>query len=183
MYCYSITYENDIYSCFYYNCNSSILLTHIIVFLVVFVNPTTFIQKKLTPKAKFLSFLNTSPTEIGNIYSVEVLEKYYEIKKLQLFNLIIDCEYNNKSLDDYEHLINNYICTIKYIKENIEKKNRKEQNIIDIYSDVNEDEFSPLKGQDIMKGSHLTIEGDVSYNQSFISKYELYNSFSLIKNI
>ena len=137
----------------------------------------------MTPKAKFLSFLNISPTEIGYIYPVEVLEKYYEIKKLQLFNLILDCDYNNKNLDDYGHLINNYICAIKYIKESIEKKNNREQNIIDISPEINEDEFSPLKGEDRMKGSHLQIEGDISYNQSFIPKYELYNSFNLIKNI
>ena len=168
---------------FYYNFNADILLIHLIIFLIVFVNPTSFIQKKLTPKAKFLSFLNASPAEIGNIYSIEVLEKYYEIKKLQLFNLIIECDSNYKNIDDYEDLINNYICGIKYIKLNIENKNSKKEKIIDINPEIIEDEFSPLKGEDLMKGSHLQIAGDISYNQSFISKYEMYNSFSLMKNI
>ena len=49
------------------------------------------------------------------------------------------------------------------------------------YPEIIEDEFSPLKGEDLMKGSHLQIAGDISYNQSFISKYEMYNSFSLMK--
>ena len=176
-------YNKNRFTFFYYNFNSDILPIHLIIFLLIFVNPTTFIRKKLTPKAKFLSFLNVSPAEIGNIYSLEVLEKYYEIKKLQLFNLIIECDSNYKNIDDYEDLINNYICGIKYIQLNIENKNSKKEKIIDINPEIIEDEFSPLKGEDLMKGSHLQIAGDISYNQSFISKYEMYNSFSLMKNI
>ena len=122
-YCNSF-YQKKIFSFFYYNFNSDILLIHLIIFLIVFVNPTTFIQKKLTPKAKFLSFLNASPVEIGNTYSLEVLEKCYEIKKLQLFNLIIECDSNYKNIDDYEDLIYNYICGIKYIKLNIDNKKK-----------------------------------------------------------
>ena len=137
----------------------------------------------MTPKAKFLSFLNTSPVEIGNIYSLEILEKYYEIKKLQLFNLIIECDSNYKNIDNYEDLINNYICGIKYIKLNIENKKNKKQKTFDLNPEIIKDEFSPLKGEDIIKGSHLQIAGDISYNQSFITKYEMYNNFSLMKNI
>ena len=175
-------YKTEKFRFFYYNFNS-LLQIHLIIFMIIFLNPTTFIQKILTPKAKFLSFLNASPIEIGNIYSLEVLEKYYEIKKLQLFNLIIECDSNYKNIDDYEDLIYNYICGIKYIKLNIDNKKNQKQKTIDINPEIIEDEFSPLKGEDLIKGSHLQIAGDISYNQSFISKYEMYNSFSLMKNI
>ena len=168
---------------FFYNFNSDVLLIHFIIFLVVFVNPTTFLQKKLTPKAKFLSFLNISTVEIGDIYSVEILQKYYEIKKLQLFNLIIDCDYKNKNIDDYSHLINNYICALTYIKQNIDIKKNKQENIIEIQHEFIEDDIVPLKQEDIVRGSHLQIAGDISYNQSFIPKYEIYNNFSLVKNL
>ena len=168
---------------FFYNFNSDVLLIHFIIFLVVFVNPTTFLQKKLTPKAKFLSFLNVSTVEIGDIYSVDILQKYYEIKKLQLFNLIIDCDYNNKNIDDYSHLINNYICALTYIKQNIDIKKNKQENIIEIQHEFIEDDIVPLKQEDIVRGSHLQIARDISYNQSFIPKYEIYNSFSLVKNL
>ena len=40
--------------------------------------------------------MNISPIEIGSIYSIEDLKKYYEIKKLQLINLINDCNNNGR---------------------------------------------------------------------------------------
>ena len=55
----------------YYNFNSEALLVHYFVFLVLFLNPASFIKKKFTPKSKFLSFLNISPVEIGTIYPLE----------------------------------------------------------------------------------------------------------------
>ena len=66
----------------FYNFNSNVLFAHFFIFIFVFLNPLSFIKKKITPKSKFLSFMNISPIEIGSIYSIEDLKKYYEIKKL-----------------------------------------------------------------------------------------------------
>ena len=167
----------------YYNFNSNILLVHLFVFVIFFFNPTSFIKKTFTPKSKLLSFLNISHIEIGTIYSLEDLKKYYEIKKLQLFNLIIDCDYKGENKDNYSHLINNYMSVIRYIKENIDNKNKKFQKIYDNNLVDANNENSPLKNDIVINGNKLQISGDISYNQSFISKYEVYNNFSLMKNI
>ena len=168
----------------YYNFNSNILLVHFFLFIFVFLNPMSFLKKKLTPKSKFLSFMNISPVEIGSIYSIEELEKYYEIKKIQLINLINEYENNGKSVDNYSHLINNYMFVINYIKQNIDNKMKKQQqSIISTSSDNIDEEFSPLKRDDTITINRLHLTGDISYNQSFIPKYELYNNFSLIKNL
>ena len=79
-----------------YNFNSNVLFVHFFLFIFVFLNPISFIKKKITPKSKFLSFMNISPIEIGSIYSIEDHKKYYEIKKLQLINLINDCNNNGR---------------------------------------------------------------------------------------
>ena len=169
------------YSFYYYNFNP-IFLIHFFVFMTFFLSPTSLIKKRFSSKKKFLTFLNTSPVEIGDIYSTEVLKKYYEIKKLQLFNLIIDCNKNEKKNEDYYNLMNNYLLAIKYLKRNIDKKINKEENIIKIDLNVFNKEFSPLKDENENKNNYLLI-GDISYNQSFISKYEIYSNYSLMKNL
>ena len=45
-----------------------------------------------------------------------------------------------------------------------------------------EDEKSPLIKVEMTK-SDLILIGDVSYNQSFIPKYEKYSNYNLIKNL
>ena len=134
---------------------------------------------------KFLSFLNTAPVEIGAIYSLEELKKYYEIKKLELFNLIIDCNNNDKDLKNYSHLINNYMLVIKYLKKNIDKKEKKKDNLVEINNqNKNEDEYSPLMYDDFTQNNqNIHLTGDISYNQSFIPKYEIYYNYSLMKNL
>ena len=166
----------------YYNFNSDVLLVHFFVFVLVFLNPISFIKKKVTPKSKFISLLNTSPLEIGTVYTFEELKKYYEIKKLQLINLINDCDTNDKVMDNYSHLINNYMFVLKYIKQNIDTQIKKNNNLNNDILDNNNDENSPLKFNEII--SHkLHLTGDLSYNQSFIPRYEIYNNFSLVKNL
>ena len=130
-----------------------------------------------------MSFLNISPVEIGTIYPLEELKKYYEIKKLELFNLIIDNDKNVGFMDDYSYLVNNYMLVIRYLKQNIDSKSNKQQNEIEINLEKDDDEYSPLKGEDIIRNNQLQISGDISYNQSFISKYQIYNNFNLMKNI
>ena len=183
LFCEELVPKNRVISFLYYNFNYDILMIILIVFLFVFVNPTMIIKKILTPKNKFLSFVNVSPVEIGKIYPLEELKKYYEIKKLQLFDLIMDCNKNDLLKEDYSDLINNYMQVIKYIKYNIDNKNKKQNDKIDLPPEVFKDELSPLKGLDSIKNNRIQIAGDISYNQSFINKYEIYNNFSLMKNI
>ena len=167
----------------YYNFNTNILLVHLLIFVIFFLNPTSFIKKKLSPKRKTLSFLNISSIEIGTLYSIEDLKKYYEIKKLQLFNVIIDCNKADKMIDNYSNLINNYMFVIKYLKQNLEGKIKLQQNNRDISLEEITEENYPLKREVNIRNTELKITGDVSYNQSFIPKYEMYNNYSLMKNI
>jgi hypothetical protein len=63
----------------YYSFHPSFFF-HFFLFLILFVDPLALIKKIFTAKNKFLTFLNTAPVEIGNIYTEEILEKYYTIK-------------------------------------------------------------------------------------------------------
>ena len=72
---------------------------------------------------------------------------------------------------------------IKYIKQNIENKNEKQRQINDIPLEVIMAEDSPLKREINIKDNQIQITGDISYNQSFINKYEIYSNFCLMKNI
>ena len=72
---------------------------------------------------------------------------------------------------------------IKYLKKNINDKCKKQNNIIDANSEKFDDEYYPLKDEYSRENSQLHLCGDISYNQSFIPKYEIYNNFSLIKNL
>ena len=181
IYC-SISSEKKESYFLYYNFNS-ILLTQFFIFIIFFLNPTSIIKKKLTPK--LLSILNISSVEIGNIYSFEELKKYYEIKKLQLFDLIIDCDNKNKVKDNYSHLIINYMSVLKYLKQNIDKKFDNTKDILNKNnSEKLEDEYIPFKNENnIFIENQFHVTGDISYNQSFIPKYEVYNNFDLMKNI
>ena len=168
----------------YYNYNSQMLAIHSFFFIVMFINPTYYIQKILSPKNELISFLNISATEIGKIYSLEDLKKYYEIKKLQLFNLIIDFGNKDKKLDTYSNLLNNYMYVIQYIKQNIDEKFKNKEDLISINDEKVDDENLKLKDEDdIIEKDQLKITGDISYNQSFITKYEIYYNYSLIKNL
>ena len=161
------------------------LATHSFFFIVMLINPTSYIKKILSPKNKIISFLNISSTEIGKIYSLDDLKKYYGIKKLQLFNLIIDGSNKDQKLDSYSNLINNYMFVIQYIKQNIDEKVNNKEDIIKINGEIAYyDENLKLKDEEnIIEKNQLQITGDISYNQSFITKYEIYNDYSLIKNL
>ena len=82
------------YSFLYFNFRP-ILLIHFIIF-IFFLEPISIIKKIVLPKVNSLSFLNSSPIEIGTVYSFKDLKKYYEIKKLELFNLIISIDNKGK---------------------------------------------------------------------------------------
>ena len=73
---------------------------------------------------------------------------------------------------------------IKYIKHNIDKKTKGKDDII-INNDEEKisDEYIKLKDESIIKRNKINISGDISYNQSFIPKYEIYNNYNLMKNL
>lgn len=109
-------------------------------------------------------------TEIGSIYSFNDLNKYYEIKKLELFKLVINSKENENLMKDYNYLLNNYKLVIDYLKENIEKKKsneKKEQN-----------EMEKIESKN--KNEERLLSEDPSYNLSFIPNYEIYNYFDLL---
>ena len=73
---------------------------------------------------------------------------------------------------------------MKYIRQNIKKKSDKKEDII-INNDIEKlgDEYTKLKDESIIKRNKYNITGDISYSQSFIPKYEIYNNFNLMKNL
>jgi len=181
----TLIYE-EFYSFLYFNFKP-ILLLHFIVF-IFFLEPISIIRKIVSPKMKNLSYLNSTSIEIGTLYSSEDLKKYYEIKKLQLANLII--ELDKKGLkndkDNYSHIINNNINVLNYLRHNMEKKSDKKEdsvNIIETSSKKKEDENTELKKDFIEIKNEYILHGDISYNQSFIPKYDFYSNFTLLNNI
>ena len=73
---------------------------------------------------------------------------------------------------------------IKYLKKNIAKKEKKKDNLVDSNKNKNEDEYSPLIYEDFTQNNqNIHLTGDISYNQSFIPKYEIYYNYSLMKNL
>ena len=169
------------HSFYYYNFNP-VLLVHFFIFMIFFINPVSLIKNSISPQKKILSFLNTSPIELGILYTFDELKKYYEIKKLQLFNLIIDSNTNDKNINDFSPLINNYMLTMKYIKQFMDKKMTNQDNKNDLNLEKKEED-SPLIDEVLIRNNELLLTGDISYNQNFISNYEVYSNYSLMKNL
>ena len=181
----TLEYE-ELYTFLFFNFKP-ILLLHFIVF-IFFLEPISIIRKIVSPKMKNLSYLNSTSIEIGTLYSYEDLKKYYDIKKLQLVNLIIECDKKGQKndKDNYSNLINNNINVLNYLRHNMEKKSDKQKdnaNNIEKSSKKIEDEKTELKKDFIEIKSEYILHGDISYNQSFIPKYDFYNNFTLLNNI
>ena len=115
---------------------------------------------------KRISKISTYPN-IGFIYSINDLNKYYEVKKLELFKLVLNCD-NQKLMKNYIYLINNHKLVIDYIKDNIDYKNNKNRQSNEI--------------QNISKNNNENkiLLDNPSYNLSFIQDYEIYNYFDLL---
>ena len=114
-----------------------------------------FKKNNINDSKEFIPNIN-----IGDIYSIDLLNKYYEIKKLELFKFLIT---NNNKLKNYSHIIKNYKNVIDYLKEKIDNK-----------------KSNDIENDNIEKNIFLD---DTSYNLSFIQKYELFKNFDLIYNI
>ena len=109
-------------------------------------------------------------TDIGSIYSFNDLSKYYEVKKLELFKLVINYKNKEKLNMNYDYLLNNYKLVIDYLKDNIEKKKTNEKK------EQNEMEKIEIKNNN----EERLLSEDPSYNLSFIPDYEIYNYFDLL---
>ena len=151
----------------------------IIVFALVIV---PFILLKLIKifrkKRKNISLEYAPNIDIGNIYSIDELNKYYEIKKLELFKFLINASKKNdeKINENYSHLINNYKNIIDYLKKSIDNKKANRYNYM-----LNDDENTDDKNTE-ENGDRLLI-GDTSYNLALIPNYAIYSHFDLLHNI
>ena len=171
-------YHDPQYSFMYFNFKP-ILLLHFLVF-IFFLEPISVIKRLVSPKNEISSFLKSTAIEIGSIYSLEDLKKYYEIKKIQLFNLIIDLNNTDKNNTNISNLINNHISVLNYLRHYINEKSNKQKNVEDI---IISEENTKFKQNSISLRYKYQLNGDISYNQSFIPKYDIYSNFTLLKNI
>jgi len=160
----------------------------IVIILLLFILSIIFVKlnEKMCKKEEKLSLLNSPNIDVGLIYSTDELNKYYEIKKLELFKFILN---HNKDFKKYINLANNYKNVIDYLKQNIELKkssnlpkevanNNEENNIIT----TNIIENNTVDSNELIvkeKNDRLLI-GDPSYNLAFISNYEMYEYFDLL---
>ena len=121
-------------------------------------------------KKNITNSLKNSPNiDIGLSYSLDELNKYYEIKKLELFKLAI-CEDNEKLKENYANLFNNYKLVIDYLKQNMDTKHTKETKLEEKENlNVNNEQFDDN-----------FLLGDTSYNLAFIPNYQIYDYFDLL---
>ena len=152
-------------------------LIYVIIFICVFILPLIIIKiVEIFKKRKKLFLKNAPNINIGDIYSINELNKYYEIKKLELFKLLIILKKNNAKINEYSSLWNNYKNVIDYLKINIDKRNSKKDN--KNYENNNSKEIIIYKKNE--ENEDRSLIGDTSYNFGFIPNYELYSYFDLL---
>ena len=148
-----------------------ILLIYIFLFPILIlkiIKLFSLFKKNITNSLK-----NSPNIDIGLSYSLDELNKYYEIKKLELFKLAI-CEDNGKLKENYANLFNNYKLVIDYLKQNINTKHTKETRL-----EENEKENLNVK-ENNKQFDDNTLLGDTSYNLAFIPDYQIYDYFDLL---
>ena len=136
-------------------------------------------------KEEKLSLLNAPNIDVGLIYSKDELNKYYEIKKLELFKFLLNHN-NKKDYKKYLNLANNYKNVLDYLKQIIEFKNlpkevannNEENNIIS--TNIIENNNADSNGLIVKEKNDRLLIGDPSYNLAFISNYEMYEYFDLL---
>lgn len=140
---------------------SNLGLPYIIIFSILFILPNyLYFNLKLiflNNKKHYLHFENPN-FDVSNLYSFEQLEKYYEIKKLELFKLLYNIQKNKEMIKDYSELIQNYKDTIDYLKKKIEKRDKNLITIRQFQTDIS------------------------SYNFAFNPEYEIYKYSELLYN-
>ena len=142
-------------------------------------------------KREKLSLQNAPNIDIGVVYSTDELNKYYEVKKLELFKFLLNFDdKNSKEFKKYSKLADNYKNVLDYIKQNIDYKkskiiNKEERNENKISEDnniistnTNSNEII-IKNKDDLKNDRLLL-GDPSFNLAFIPNYEIFAYFDLL---
>ena len=172
---------------------SNLIFPYLILFLILFIIPMILLEifQLCVNKAQshYKEFLNI---DIGDTYGINELKKYYEVKKLELFSLLVNIKKNNeKKFEDYSDLINNYKYTIDYIRDNIsfriKQKNKINRKFISVelsgVSNNNENSNLLTINENNQKENDRLLIGDPSYNLTFIPNYELYYYFDLLYSI
>ena len=170
--------------------------------MLVFIFPLIIIKVyelcKKKDKEK-ISLQNAPNVDIGIIYSLDELNKYYEVKKLELFKFLLNFDKKSKEFKKYSNLADSYKNVLDYLKQNIEFKksillrnkygnNNKidENNIINTNTNIintNTDSNELLiEDKDKFKNDRLLL-GDPSFNLAFIPNYEIYAYFDLLYSV
>ena len=159
----------------------ALILIYLFIFPFIIINIITFLLHKYK---KSKSLQNAPIYDIGLIYSVEELKKYYEIKKLEFLKFLLGCEYDVKVIDNYYYLAYNYKLIIDYLKENIEFRNSFIFQNDEIKNEISDDNKLLEESINIQnkeeKNDHLISDDYLSYNLTFIPKYEIYSYFDLL---
>jgi hypothetical protein len=97
---------------------SNLCFPYVIIVISLVIVPFIILKliKIFKKKRKNISLEYAPNIDIGNIYSIDELNKYYEIKKLELFTFLINAskKSDEKINENYSHLINNYKNIIDY---------------------------------------------------------------------
>ena len=193
---------------------SNLGLPYICLFTILFLVPHIYFVCFLYLKIHFQiktthgHYFDNSKFEISNLYSIEQLKKYYELKKIQLFKLLYEIRKNDENIIHYIYLIENYKIVIDYLrhkiknmsvkKDNLKRKEEinkdtfnEEQNKNDKAEilDLESEEKESLKdGTEIKVGSEIKkVENSIkpeitSYNFAFNPDYEIYLYSELLYN-
>ena len=172
---------------------SNFYLPYLVLFIVLFIIPMILLEifQLCLNKAQshYKEYLNI---DICSTYSNNELNKYYEVKKLELFSLLVNINKNNgKKFEDYSDLIRNFKLSIDYIRDNFifntKKKNKISRKFINVelsgVSNNNENTNLLTVNDNNQKGNERLLIGDPSYNLTFIPNYELYYYFDLLYSI
>ena len=148
------------------------------------------------------SLHNSPNVDIGLVYSLDELNKYYEVKKLELFKILLNFDKNPREYQKYAKLTNNYKNLLDYLQQNITYKmslyqkggnnyyvNKEGNNLINTNTNSN------INTNNIIDSGDLTIRdkadkindrlllGDPSFNITFIPNYEIFGYFDLLFDV
>ena len=129
---------------------SNLGLPYICLFTILFLVPHLYfccslyiklLLKSSNFKETYEDYFGYSNHAISNLYSIEQLKKYYDLKKIQLFELLYEIRKKNENPIDYIYLIENYKIVIDYLRHKIKNMSAKKDNLKG-KEEVNEDTFN-----------------------------------------
>ena len=187
LYCFIKHYSINIFNL------NNLDTTYFVLFLLLFL---PLIIKKIYDKKKKVKkeTLHNAPNiDIGIVYSLDELNKYYEVKKLELFKFLLNFDKkDSKEFKKYIKLADHYKNVLDYIKQNINFKNSMSYNknehtnngqnniISQNIMNTNPDTNKLIVRENGEKNSDRYLIGDASYNLAFIPNYEMFEYFDLL---